>query len=121
MIFLSLSCAERTQEEIENIIQSEKSLERANLLCQNLPKPIDFKFVKKTLGGNTNTASVGFVFNKKSSSEEIMNYYENWSKNNGWDFEDSRFTQMSKGKQKIILLFEGGYDGNFTVYCEEPR
>lgn len=121
VIFLSLSCAEKTQDEIENIIQSQRALREVDQLCKDLPKPIDFKFVEKRLSGNTNTASVGYVYNRNSSNDQIMNYYENWSKNNGWDFEELRFMQMSKGKQQIILEFVGGYDGNFTIHCEEPR
>lgn len=120
MLFLNLSCNDKTQDEIESIIQSQRQLREVDQLCKDLPKPSDFKFVGKRLGGNTNTASVAYIFKKNSQNNEIINYYENWSKNNGWDFEDSRFLQMTKGNQKIILEFFAGGGWNFVTHCQEP-
>lgn len=122
MIFLSLSCAERTQDEIEDAIRISKSLASANKLCENLPKPPDFKFVKKTLGGNSIVASIGFIFNRNAPTEKILNFYEKWSKDEGWIFKtDTDSWVMSKGNQSITLYSNIAYDGNFKIICQEQR
>lgn len=122
MIFLSLSCAERTQEEIENSIRLGKSLGSANKLCEDLPKPSDFWFVKKILGGNSIVASIGFRFNRNSPTERIINFYEKWSEGEGWIFKtDTDSWVMSKGNQSIRLYSNITYDGNFEITCQEPR
>jgi hypothetical protein len=121
MIFLSLSCAEKTPEEIEDAIRSSKSLANANKLCENLPKPPDFKFVKKTTGGNSIVASIGFIFNKQSSNEKIVDFYDKWSKDEGWIFKKDSLLVMSKSNQEIIIEFSGGRYGNLAVICQEQR
>jgi hypothetical protein len=133
MAFLSLSCAERTQEEIEDSIRTSKSLASVNKLCENLPKLPDFQFVKKTSGGNSIVSSIGFIFNKKSPNEKIINFYDKWSKDEGWIFKDKLSKKkddkwfkdsllvMTKGNQEIIMDFSGGYYGNLKIICQERR
>lgn len=126
MIFLSLSCAEKTQEEIEDSIRISKSLGKplasANKLCEDLPKPSDFKFVKKTLGGNSIVASIGFIYNRNSPTEKIINFYEKWSKDERWIFKtDTDSWVMTKGNQSITLYSNIAYNGNFKIICQEQR
>lgn len=82
-----------------------------------IPKPDDFRFVEKHLGGNSITAAIVFSYMSNKEPPEIREFYNKWAKENGWQStEANRFT---KGKQTIVIEFESLSNSNIGISCKE--
>ena len=122
IIFLAFSAVtcfrDKTPEEIEDAISRSDSLKRVNKLCAEMPKPDDFKFIRKGLAGNTNTASVVLYYLSFEEPKKNKEFYRKWAKENGWQSDNLRYY---KGNQTVFLEFQPMKDWNLAISCQEPR
>jgi hypothetical protein len=115
---LSFACHQKTPEEVEDIISKSSSLQRVNELCSQLPKPDNFRFVRKGLAGNSITAAVAFYYMTYEDPEKTRAFYKNWAKENGWQLTEGN--QFKKGKQTFLIEFTPMENSNFDIMCKEP-
>lgn len=129
----TLSCiGDRSPEEMESSISSSDVLMRINRLCLEMPKPLDFRFIRKQFGGNSDTASIVFDYASSMASIQVGNFYSQWAKENGWNAtgeiehttkyrQDEYTIRYKKTNQTVVIEFSQFGPANITISCKEKR
>jgi len=110
---------------VEKKIMSSERLQRVNILCEELPKPSDFIFVYKSIGGNTFTRSLGFHFSSKLKIGEVKQFYTSWFETKNWRVDESN-SDLSQGyfsfqfnKNRISIENGPFNNSNYSITCSE--
>ena len=116
LILQGLMCEffRQTPESVEQAITTSETLSRVNKLCEELPKPEGFKFVSKSLGGNSEISALSFNYQTERKYEEIKAFYLSLLPSKGWIIDDSRDLGFKKDNKFISI-------GRDYIYCGEKR
>ena len=105
--------------QIDNLIDQSEPLKKIDNLCQNLPKPKKFYFIKKNISGNSRIISVSYFYQSELENNEIKNFFSEWFLNNNWTLEYQKTLDFRKGD--LIVRIDKGYrEGvDYVIYCAE--
>lgn len=120
-----LGCNELSQAEIEQRITNSAGLTGLDRLCQELPKPEGFQFVRKGLSGNAQSSIIDYRYKSDKGFKEVKDFYFDWFKNNGWSL-DARMSlerYFEFRKENLSVSVENGafFDANYSISCVSNR
>jgi len=117
---------QRTQEEIEQIIGKSSTLRELDRFCRELPKPKDFKFSYKALGGNSRTSNVSHGYKSDLKFSEVKDFYISYFEKEGWTLEElwnddrsplPKLLEYRKGKQTVHLERMVSPNADYSLGC----
>ncbi len=110
-----------TFEETNNLINKSKNLKRIDSLCENLPKPEDFRLVSKVIGGNSRGVSISHYYQSETEYEKIKTSYLGWFTQNGWKLEYQN--SLDFNKDNLIIHINEAYrkEAKYVTYCAEEQ
>lgn len=97
-----VSSNQPTQEDIEQSISKSPVLTELDRYCQDIPKPPNFKYIFKQIGGNSFSASISYWYRSGSSFAEVRDFYipylekEGWTREDLWDEDRSALPKLLK-------------------------
>jgi hypothetical protein len=108
---------DNSPEAVEKAIKSSERLNRVNQMCENLPKPEDFKFIEKSFSGNSFTSALSFLYSTKTSSTEVREVYVQWFETNGWSRDSDGDLRFAKDNKEISITRQT--TELYSIYCAE--
>lgn len=100
----------------EKINQSER-LKEVDTLCANLPKPEDFRLLRKKISGNSRTTSISHYYQSKTEYEKIKKFYSDWFIQNGWKLEYQNTLDFNKDNLMIRINKAYSNEAKYVIYC----
>lgn len=109
-----------TTEQTNDLINRSEPLKRVDSLCENIPKPEDFQFIKKITSGNSRTTSISHYYHSNLGYEKIKKFYSDWFTQNGWEPEVQESLEF---RNKNFTISINGYPGGFQyiIHCAEEH
>jgi hypothetical protein len=118
-VFSALICnfSEDPPEKVEKAISGSSRLKSVNRLCEEIPKPEGFKFLRKRISGNSYISALSFDYKTNRSYEEVKAFYLSLMPSEGWKIDDS--LGFSRNNQKIQI---GRFSWEeYYIYCAEEH
>lgn len=108
-----------TLEQTNDLINKSAHLKRVNNICENLPKPEDFRFVSKIISGNSYTSAISHYYRSKLEYSEVETFYLEWFNQNGWTLETEGTLDFRKNN--LVIHIGKGYwaRANYYIHCAE--
>jgi len=116
-IFFLVNCGEQSPAEVESRIANSEVLTRVDKLCNDLPKPKDFQFVRKSISGNSFTSSISYSYKSSTPYREAREFHNKYLFANGWIIGDSAYYE--KGNKQISLSTVDFPGAKYSLYCAE--
>lgn len=129
--FIIAMCSNQpTQKDIEQSISKSPVLSELDLFCQDIPKPPNFKYKFKKLGGNSLTSYISYWYQSDSSFPEVRDFYipylekEGWTREDLWDDERSALPKLlkyRKGNRTVDLERVVSPNADYALGCSIDR
>ena len=108
-----------TPEQTDNLINRSAPLKIVDNLCENLPKPEGFHFVRKIVSGNSYTFAISHYYQSELEYNKVETFYLEWFTQHNWLLE-TRGTLDFRKENLIIHINRGSWTGaNYVIYCAE--
>ena len=120
-IVLTLMCnfSEVPPEKVAEQIAKSSRLKSVNQLCEELPKPEGFKFLRKRIDGNSYRTALSFDYKTTRSYEEVKAFYLSLMPSDGWQVNENESLGFMRDKQKISI---GRHSWDeYYFYCAEDH
>jgi len=118
LLILAFGCRQpESAEEVETRISKSEVLQRLDKLCTELPKPEGFKFVRKSISGNSYTVSLSYDFRAHMSYDKVYDFYRRELTSLGWKPGPSGYSEKENQQVSVSHVEFGGAD--YSLYCAE--
>jgi len=129
--FIIAVCSNQpTQNDIEQIISKSSKLSELNRYCDEIPKPSNFQYQFKTLGGNSGQSSISYWYKSSLPFSTVRDFYISYLEKEGWTLEDlwddersalPRLLQYRKGKRTISVQRVVNPNAEYAFGCSLER
>lgn len=115
-----------TQKEIEQIINRSPDWSELDRSCQAIPKPPNFQYKFKKLGGNSLMLSISYWYQSDLPFSKVRDFYISYLEKGGWTLEDlwneemtalPRLLRYRKGNRTINVERMATPDLEYAVSC----
>jgi len=124
----------RTRADSDAIIRSSEALQKHDGFCTALPRPKDFRLAYRTVGGNSFTTAITYVYESHMSYADVRDFFlenlitQGWTKSGQYDEEMTPIPKeisFSKENYRVVLshVSARGADlpGEYGLYCAFER
>ena len=92
------------------LIEKSAMLSRHDDFCLGLPRPADFQFVQKMVGGNSYTTSIAYWYSSNLRAIEVQQFFVSEMPKSGWHstttFDSDLYSSFTSGENKIVVSQE---------------